>query len=197
MQFALPNGSTISHPDLVAALAKPGDAILESLTPQKADAWHHASCIPGEAGELFEPLVEHLFFSAGAPIDHDNLVEELGDIEFYLHGLRSNVGISYEEVAAQTTPNTNLTRTILTLPAKAADVFDAAKRWVIYNKPLDRAALSEALFAFEYVLDAIRTKYSVTRTETLAGNVWKLGLRYEAITYSDAAAQARADKTVH
>ncbi len=83
------------HAEMVSALAKPGEAILESLTPQRAHLWHMASCVPGEAGELFDAVKKSVIY--GKPIDIENVVEELGDIEFYLRGLRDALGITREE----------------------------------------------------------------------------------------------------
>ncbi|ARK07441.1 nucleotide pyrophosphohydrolase domain protein [Sphingobium phage Lacusarx] len=188
--YALPDGGQITHPDLVTFLAKPGDAILASLTAEKADAWHMASCIPGEAGELFEPLNAH---AQGFAFDRDNLIEELGDIEFYVQGLRAATGIYYYETMAS---KIDIAMADFTdLPKAAADVFDVTKKWVIYNKPLDRSALLAALCYLEAVLESIRSVHGVSRDETLGKNVWKLGQRYKELRYSDSAAQLRADKT--
>lgn len=85
----------ITHTELVAALKKPGEAILKSLTPEKCDAWHMASCIPGEAGELFDAVKKHVLYEQ--PLDRENVVEELGDLEFYMEGLRQRLGISRQE----------------------------------------------------------------------------------------------------
>lgn len=83
-----------THPELVEALAKPGEDILASLTPEKCHLWHMASCIPGEGGELFDAVKRYVIY--GKELDMDNVIEELGDLEFYLEGLRSSLGISRE-----------------------------------------------------------------------------------------------------
>ncbi len=36
----------------------------------------------------------------GRPLDRQNVVEELGDLEFYMESLRQGLGISREEVLA-------------------------------------------------------------------------------------------------
>jgi NTP pyrophosphatase (non-canonical NTP hydrolase) len=112
------------HADMVEALTKPGEAILASLTPEKCHAWHMASCVPGEAGELF----------------------------------------------------------------------DAVKRWVIYEKPLDRANVVEELGDLEFYMQGLRSRLGITREETLQSNVDKLAKRYKAGAFSNQAAQERADK---
>lgn len=197
--FPLPSGQTITHPNLVAALAKPGDDILNSLTGEKTHAWHMASCIPGEAGELFTPLAGYLFRNDA--IDFENIIEELGDLEFYTQGLRAPFGISRAEVltaSATTGFEDDIKAALFAMPSRAADVFDTVKKWVLYNKPLDRAALVSALGEFQMVLETIRDHFGITLSEVLAANILKLGVRYSG-GYSDAAAQTRADKqeTLH
>lgn len=86
---------TVDHATMVRGLVKPGRDILDSLTPEKCDAWHMASCIPGEAGELFDAVKKHVIY--GKDLDRDNVVEELGDLEFYMEGLRQRLGITREE----------------------------------------------------------------------------------------------------
>ncbi len=180
MHFPLPNGDMITHPELVARLVKPGNDILATLTPEKAHAWHMASCIPGEAGELFDAVMRE---------DEENIVEELGDLEFYLEGLRTPLGITREETLFHLGDTDTLS-----IPGVAGDVFDAAKKWVIYNKDFDRALLVTALAQFEALLDGLRTILDIPRAATLAGNILKLGERYEGLVYTDQRAQDRADK---
>ena len=68
-----------------------------------------------------------------------------------------------------------------------------SKKHAIYNKPLDRDNVVEELGDIEFYLQQLRVRLSITREETLHANVQKLRKRY-ASGYSDAAAQARADK---
>ncbi len=195
MSYLLPNGQSVHYNDFVADLAKPGDDILKTLTGDKAHAWHMASCIPGEAGELFAPIVDHTL--NGQRLDRENVLEELGDIEFYMEGLRQVTGIDYAETCVLGSPS-GITHTMMyTLPADAAHVFDAVKKWVIYNKPLDRAALVVALINLEMTLDTIRSFFGIKITDVLQHNVAKLGVRYSGGKYSDAAAQERADKVLN
>ena len=112
------------HKLLVAALAKPGEDIVDSLTPDGAHLLHMAVGIAGESGELLDAIKKAVIYCK--PIDVENVVEELGDLEFYMEGLRDRLGI--------------------------------------------------------------------TRQQTLQANVAKLSKRYKAGSYSDKAAQERADK---
>lgn len=85
----------ITHPELVAALVKPGAEILASLSPQDCHLWHMASCIPSEAGELFDAVKKAVIYRK--PLDQKNIIEELGDLEFYMQGVRAELGITREE----------------------------------------------------------------------------------------------------
>lgn len=174
----------IIHSEMVAGLKKPGDVILSTLNAQKVDAWHMTSCIPGEAGELFDAVRN---------IDKENVREELGDMEFYVEGTRQAFGITREEtIAGDNSEWDNLTW--MDLPGKAADVFDAVKKHIIYGKEHDRDALVKALNVLEVILESIRLQFEITLEDAKEHNIGKLGKRYEGLKYSDKAAQDRADK---
>jgi NTP pyrophosphatase (non-canonical NTP hydrolase) len=85
----------IIHSEMVAALAKPGADIVASLTPEKAHSLHMAVGISGEAGELIDAIKKAAIYNK--PLDRENVVEELGDIEFYMEGLRQGLGITRDE----------------------------------------------------------------------------------------------------
>jgi NTP pyrophosphatase (non-canonical NTP hydrolase) len=87
--------SDINHADMVKTLSKPGADIVNTLTPEKADLWHHGTGVAGEAGELLDAIKKAAIYNK--PIDRANVVEELGDLEFYMEGIRQNLGISREE----------------------------------------------------------------------------------------------------
>lgn len=93
----------IKHEDMVRALAKKGDAILESMTPNKCDYMHHVMGICGEAGELLDAIKKAIIYNKA--IDLENVIEELGDIEFYMEGLRQAFDITREQ-----TLNGNITK---------------------------------------------------------------------------------------
>lgn len=88
----------MTHPELVRALVKPDDQILNSLEPGDCNLWHMASCICGEAGELFDAIKKRVIYRK--ELDRANIVEELGDLEFYLEGLRQEMMITREETLA-------------------------------------------------------------------------------------------------
>jgi len=83
------------YSEMVAALAKPGHEILHSMGPNDAHNLHMAVGISGEAGELLDAIKKAVIYRK--PLDTENVIEELGDLEYYLHGLRDSLGISREE----------------------------------------------------------------------------------------------------
>ena len=80
------------------------------------------------------------------------------------------------------------------ISSEAGELWDAIKRYVIYNQPMDRANVVEELGDIEFYLEAIRQALNLTREETLLNNIEKLRIRYSKMTYSDQAAQERKDK---
>lgn len=85
-----------SYTEMVRALAKPGENILEEMTPEQVHLLHMAIGIAGEAGELLDAIKKHAIYQK--PIDIVHVVEELGDIEFYMEGLRDGLSLSREHV---------------------------------------------------------------------------------------------------
>ena len=86
----------LQYPDFVASKCKPGQDILEALTPEKCHLWHMASCIPGEAGELFDQVKKFLIYNK--PFTHEQMREttkEIGDILFYLQGLINGLNATF------------------------------------------------------------------------------------------------------
>lgn len=90
--------SRTSHAEMVTALVKPGGELLLSLTAEKCDMWHAATGIVGEAGELIDAIKKHVIYNK--PLDLENVIEELGDLEFYMEQLRQRLGIAREETLA-------------------------------------------------------------------------------------------------
>lgn len=85
----------ITHAELVTTLAKSGKAILSELNPQRCHNLHMSQGIMTEAGELGDAIKKQCFYNK--PLDLENVIEELGDLEFYMEGLRQSLQISREE----------------------------------------------------------------------------------------------------
>jgi len=90
---------TIEHSEMVKTLAKPGKTIVEEMTPEKAHFLHMAGCMAEEAGEVFGVIKKHIFYNKPLTAEMlDKITNELGDLEFYMEGLRQGLGISRDEV---------------------------------------------------------------------------------------------------
>lgn len=85
----------ITHRELVAALIKSGEQICNDLTPTDCKLIHSSMGISGESGELLDAVKKAVIYRK--PIDRDNIVEELGDLEFFMQDLRATLGITREE----------------------------------------------------------------------------------------------------
>src|SRR5882724_267616 len=83
------------HRDMVKMLAKPGHEILSEMSPDKMHLLHMVSKLCSEAGELMDAVGKNCYYNK--PLDMNNILEELGDIEFYLEGFRNKLGIFRKE----------------------------------------------------------------------------------------------------
>lgn len=82
------------HAELVHRLAKNPADIVQLLDKDnvRAHILHMAVGIAGEAGELLDAVKKYSIY--GKPLDLENVIEELGDLEFYMQGLRESLNIS-------------------------------------------------------------------------------------------------------
>ena len=87
--------SKTMHPELVSKLAKDGQAIIDDLTPDKAHVLHMAVGVSGESGELLDQIKKYVMYNK--TLDRENVIEELGDLEFYIEGVRQGLNITREE----------------------------------------------------------------------------------------------------
>jgi NTP pyrophosphatase (non-canonical NTP hydrolase) len=190
------------HAEMVTMLAKPGAAILGTMTPEKAHLLHMAVGISGEVGEVLQALVRSTEVKSNEEAQEvlDNVREELGDIEFYMEGLRQGIGVSrYEIIAIAERLSNPMVKAIppVGIAVFAGNVLDQVKKHVIYNKELALQELKNELAGLEYHLSAFRSEYRFHRTDSLNHVYNKLiggeKARYKD-GYSDKAAQERADK---
>lgn len=83
---------------LAADLSKPGSQIALDLeqNPAACHLLHMAVGVSGEAGELLDVVKKAVIYQK--PLDRENVVEELGDLRFYMAGLMNALGISEQEL---------------------------------------------------------------------------------------------------
>jgi NTP pyrophosphatase (non-canonical NTP hydrolase) len=85
----------IKHSEMVTRLTKPGQAILDQMTAEKANLMHAAVGVAGEGGELLDAVKKHVIYNK--PLDRANVLEELGDIEYFLEQIRQALGIERQQ----------------------------------------------------------------------------------------------------
>lgn len=83
---------------MVQQLAKPGIEIADNLRPSEAHLLHMLLGLAGEVGELIDGIKKSVIY--GKLMDEQNVVEELGDIEFYLQGIRNQMHVTRDECIA-------------------------------------------------------------------------------------------------
>jgi len=86
--------ASLPYHEFVATLNKPGEDVRAALTAEQANLWHMGTGVAGEAGELLDAIKAHVVYQK--PLDMTNVIEELGDLEFFMQGIRTALGISRE-----------------------------------------------------------------------------------------------------
>lgn len=70
--------------------------LAKDMGSQQLDLLHMAVGISGESGELLDAIKK--FWAYNKPLDLTNVIEELGDLEFYMQGMRLLCGLTREQV---------------------------------------------------------------------------------------------------
>lgn len=124
----------------------------------------------------------------------DNEKEEFGDLEFYVRHAWLAVGRWSVQFQSEYHPANLPAHPYDALVYVGGDLLDQSKKIWIYNKDPQSLCLYSALLKFEQIMDEVSKNLEYPRTQARKDNQAKLEKRYPA-GYSDAAAQARADKT--
>lgn len=166
--------------EMVACLQKPGEDILQSLTPFKCNLWHHGIGLASEYIEINQAL---------RYMDRENLKEEAGDFIFFAQGVL---------LACEAEPVESKLEWLKTFYCPLTEGTDKAvdliKKHVIYGKDIDFKELAEVVLkALSGLLVTIKP-YDLTMEECIENNKAKLAVRYNGFVYSDQAAKDRKDK---
>lgn len=78
----------VNFAEYVQKLAKP--------LPETDHLSHMALGAAGEVGELVDAIKKHVIYEKA--IDRVNVVEELGDLAFYMQGIMNPLGITWQEI---------------------------------------------------------------------------------------------------
>ena len=104
----------------VKSRTKPPSDIVKTFDASKAGLVHAIMGLSGEVGELLNPIKNVLV--PNKELDMDNIVEELGDIEFYLEMLRQELDLTREFILVK-----NISKLEKRYPTKYTDK-DALER---------------------------------------------------------------------
>lgn len=85
----------IDYAGMVRRLAKPGHEIRKNIGWPECNLLHATLGIAGEAGEIVDSIKKHVIY--GQDLNMNNVIEELGDMEFYMELLRQELGITREQ----------------------------------------------------------------------------------------------------
>ena len=83
----------------VQNLCKPGTDILIQMQPHEAHLVHMAMGVSGEAGELLDAIKKATIYRK--PLDKDNVIEECGDILFFVQGILNYYALNLEDAVEQ------------------------------------------------------------------------------------------------
>ena len=179
---------------MVTHLFKSGEEMQKELTVMDLELIHAVMGISGEADEIVSAINDE---------DDENLLEELGDIEFYLNKLRTLLELPEHNPVDENEIDEALkiqahSREFLEgfkdgVNILAGRTLDLVKKATIYRKPLKRDEVAEELKDFDICLQVAYRALKIDREEVLRYNINKLGKRYKN-GYSNQAAQDRADK---
>lgn len=166
---------TITHPELVQALCKPGQAIADDIN--------------GDASEKFLLL------------DTVNQTIEQG---LYLERVKKRVIYNKKDAtegrpAKQSFPDmdarqAHLLHMSIGIVGEAIELLQAVHQHIAYGNPLDWDHLVEESGDIEFYHEGFRQGAELSRETSLNQNIAKLSKRYASLSYSDQAAQTRADK---
>ena len=178
------NVTSLTYLGFVNLKAKLGQDILDSLTPEKCHLLHMAYGVIGEAGEALDADGK------------EHLLEECGDMEFYLQGMTLNgsqIGVTNYTGTLKVYHETIISSLQEKLVVETAKLADALKKPLLYNKEFDYLKINDHWFTVHYFLESIYALLGTTRQAVIAANVDKLNKRYVK-GYSDTEAQQRNDK---
>ena len=89
------NEIEVRQQTMVVKLAKDGQELINQMTPLKMHLQHMAIGVSGEAGELVDAIKKGTIYNR--ELDIENIIEELGDLEFYMEGVRGALGLTREQ----------------------------------------------------------------------------------------------------
>lgn len=109
------------YKEFVMSLCKPGSEILHEMTDRQAHLLHMAVGVAGEAGELLDVIKKSAIYQHSLGLE--NIIEELGDLEFYMAGIRQALDLTRKQVLQR-----NVDKLIIRYPKATFTNQDAQER---------------------------------------------------------------------
>lgn len=86
------------NPDIVPDVIRYDQFVLQlfKADSQREMLYHAVLGVAGEAGELADAIKKHLAY--GKTLDLENVIEEIGDLRFYLQAIQNLLGLTEDQV---------------------------------------------------------------------------------------------------
>lgn len=155
-----------------------------------ASAMHAAIGLSGEAAEWL------------LGDSRKNVIEEAGDMEFYIEAMKQHVVMDYSAAVAlgkadHRATNIGVHNAFINIVTITGDILDTTKKSWIYGKEMNNVEISRLILILELNLELVYELFGTNRAEVWHMNQVKLigpGGRFESGFYSDSAAIERKDK---
>ena len=92
-----------NNPDATPDMVRYDQFVMQLFKADTAPAMlnHAVMGVAGEAGELIDAIKKHTIY--GKPLDRENIIEELGDLRFYIQAMQNVLGISESDILQHNT----------------------------------------------------------------------------------------------
>jgi NTP pyrophosphatase (non-canonical NTP hydrolase) len=139
----------------------------------KLNYTHMTSGLAGELGELVQCIGTEM--KINSKVDKINLGEEIGDIYWYLANYANMRDLDIPE-----DPKIDITEPecVDFLIIRVADLVDVVKRFMAYNKPIERRLEAEAVYDIRVALLMLEKTYELSGEDIRAKNIAKLKKRF-------------------
>lgn len=175
----------IRHTDLVCNLMKSGESLIGEATPNKMELAHMAAGIAGEYLELVTAIENH---------DDINIVEEAGDLEFYIEGAAQVLCIEQRQADSYVgIPQAHDGFTLRDYRKAVEEFHDQVKKHVFYNLQ-NMKRIIQSFYILVQHQKALLHHLGLSRGDTLLANKVKLLERYPTGTFRNEDSHHRADK---
>ena len=168
----------MTHENLVKALKKPGDQILQSLTAKNISLLKIIFNEFVNYNKVFDHIKKHVIYNKDLQINiDDHINDEEGE----------------EILKTLDAEKASLLHMAMLIFGEAGEILDAVKKHVIDNEPLDLENVIEEIGDLKFGIEGLIQDLNLDHEDCIEANIKKLSIRY-GDSYSDESAQKRKDK---